>query len=165
MAKGKHKKEDSDSTNLGLLCWQISNLWQKKIREALHSLELTHVQLMLLKAIDEFDVQGKNATQIEIARKAHCDKMMASKVIRDLEKRKLIKRKPYHLDGRAMLIVSTPLAKSLLAEALPVFESANEQFFHSLKGKQQRLEKRLQKLLLSNISASEEDDEADDDDL
>jgi DNA-binding MarR family transcriptional regulator len=165
MAKGKHKKEEFDSTSLGLLCWQLNNLWQRKIREALLPFELTHVQLILLKAIDEFEQQGKTATQIEVARKAQCDKMMASKVIRDLEKRKLIKRKPYHLDGRAMLIVASPDAKPLLESAIPSFERANEQFFQSLKGKQQRLERRLQKLLNANLSVSVEEEENEDDDL
>lgn len=163
MAKGKHKKEEPDGANLGLLCWQISNLWQRKIKEALQSTGLTHVQLMLLKAVYEFEKQGRKATQIEIARKANCDKMMASKVMRELEKRKLIKRKPYHLDGRAILIASTPSALALLEEALPAFEMANEQFFQILKGKQQRLEKRLQKLLQANLYNTIEDKETHDD--
>ncbi len=39
----------------GFLFWQITNLWQKRIRENLLILDLTHVQFVLLASLAWFE--------------------------------------------------------------------------------------------------------------
>lgn len=151
MSKDKHKKNDEGkASQLGYHCWELSNLWQRKMREVLEPLGLTHVQLLLLKSLSELEVLKKHATQVDIAKHANCDKMMVSKVLRDLEKKKLLKRKNYHLDARAKILTLTDTAKPILAEALTKFDAANDYFFQSLSNKQAQLEKRVKKLIRVN---------------
>jgi DNA-binding MarR family transcriptional regulator len=163
MSKDKHKKNDEGkASQLGYHCWELSNLWQRKMREVLEPLGLTHVQLLLLKSLSELEVLKKHATQVDIAKHANCDKMMVSKVLRDLEKKKLLKRKNYHLDARAKLLTLTESAKPIIAEALLKFEAANEHFFEPLHNKQSQLEKRVKKLI--RVNQGEDSIEEDNDD-
>jgi DNA-binding MarR family transcriptional regulator len=164
MAKDKHKKSsEGKASELGYHCWELSNLWQRKMREVLEPFGLTHVQLLLLKSLSELEEQKKHATQIDIARHANCDKMMVSKVLRDLEKKKLLKRKTYHLDARAKILTLTDTAKAIITDAETQFELANTYFFQSLHNKQAQLEKRVRKLIRLNQNEDTFPDDDDDD--
>lgn len=54
--------------NSGYLLWQVSNLWQRKMKEALAAHSLTHVQFALLAAThwltkDGRDTAGNSSTR------------------------------------------------------------------------------------------------------
>ena len=85
----KYKKpEDSP----GFLLWQVTNSWQRLMRRVLKEIGLTHVQFVLLTAVEWLNNAKIPATQKEVSRFANTDVMMTSQVIRALERKGLIIR-------------------------------------------------------------------------
>jgi MarR family transcriptional regulator, organic hydroperoxide resistance regulator len=72
------KPEDSP----GLLLWQVTNSWQRRIRRALKETGLTHVQFVLLTTTNWLNDANLPTTQSKVAKFAHTDVMMTSQVIR-----------------------------------------------------------------------------------
>ncbi len=118
--------------SLGFVFWQVSNLWQRKISEALKPLALTHVQFVLLAGIGWFNKMNASVTQVMLAQHAKTDIMMTSKVVRTLEAKKLIVREIHPHDPRAKSLVLTQAGSRLLMQALMVVEQVDEQFFSVL---------------------------------
>ncbi|MFM2286427.1 MAG: hypothetical protein RLZZ543_1924 [Bacteroidota bacterium] len=145
-------EDPSDST--GFLVWQVTNLWQRKMKICLDPLGLTHVQFLLLNALATLNKTSTTAiTQMMVANHANCDKMMTSKVLRTLEDRKFIMRKPHHMDTRSRSLLITPRGMELIEKATPVFKAAEEEFFKSLKSKQKSVDKRMKKVIKINRKA------------
>lgn len=116
----------------GFLLWQVSNLWQRRIKRALEPVGLTHVQFMLLAGIYYLHSRGENVTQIRLAGHAGTDKMMTSNVVRTLEKKELIVREVHPTDSRAKLLEITTRGRQLLKEAGPLVEETDGRFFEHL---------------------------------
>jgi DNA-binding MarR family transcriptional regulator len=102
----------------GYLLWQVSNLWQRKMNQALDTLDLTHVQFVLLAALYWLSMSNKSVTQIDIADHAKVDKMVTSNVLRTLQKKGLLTRAEHETDTRAKSVVMTAAGKKLLTEAI-----------------------------------------------
>ncbi|MBW0434587.1 MarR family transcriptional regulator [Leptospira yasudae] len=117
----------------GFLFWQITNLWQKRIRENLLVLDLTHVQFVLLASLAWFEETAQKATQVRLAEHAKTDVMMTSKVLRSLESKKLLTRQPDPEDSRANCLFLTPEGKELVGKAVHIVESTDKLFFSILK--------------------------------
>ncbi|PJZ54667.1 MarR family winged helix-turn-helix transcriptional regulator [Leptospira adleri] len=126
-------KEEKAEESTGFLFWQITNLWQKKIRENLLALDLTHVQFVLLASLAWFEEAGQKATQVRLAEHAKTDVMMTSKVIRSLESKKLLTRKPDPADSRANCLFLTSEGKEIVGKAVHIVETTDRTFFSILK--------------------------------
>src|SRR5438132_9110778 len=63
------------------------------------------------------------------------NKMMVSDVVKTLEKRNLLTRKPHPEDGRAMSLHLTASAREKLKKAVPAVGSADEEFLKKLNTK------------------------------
>jgi DNA-binding MarR family transcriptional regulator len=85
--------EDANASP-GLLLWQVTNQWQAATRAALTPLGLTHVQFVLLASLTWLDASGP-VTQKQLADHAVTDPMMTSQVLRALERRGLMERRPH----------------------------------------------------------------------
>lgn len=116
----------------GFLLWQVSNLWQRRIKRALAPAGLTHVQFMLLAGIYYLHSRGDVVTQIRLAGHAGTDKMMTSNVVRTLEKKELIVREGHPTDSRAKMLEITAKGRDLLKEAVPLVEETDRLFFEQL---------------------------------
>lgn len=134
---------DSD---LGLLLWQASNKWQRELKRVLDKHNLTHVQYILLAGAQGLNGMKKDTTQMSLALFAGTDKMMASKVLRTLEKKMLIKRMENSRDSRAMQIEITSFGKVTLAKAAAEVKKFDRLFFAPVAEKQKGFVKRLQGL-------------------
>jgi DNA-binding MarR family transcriptional regulator len=142
-------EESSELT--GFLIWQTTNLWQRRMKEKLDPIGITHVQFLLLNSLATLNkTSDKPLTQMMVANHAHCDKMMASKVLRLLEERHYLIRKPHHLDTRSKSLLITTKGMDLLEKATPVLLAVENSFFKSLKSKKKSIDKRLRKVLKSN---------------
>lgn len=113
----------------GFLLWRVSNLWQQQIRKALKPHELTHVQFVLLAVLTS---EATPLTQNELAAIAGTDRMMTSQVVRVLEQRGLVQRKPDETDKRAMRITATRNGRTLANRAVAVVEAVDAQFFSAI---------------------------------
>lgn len=109
------------------MLWKVTNAWQREIRAALAPLGLTHVQFVLLAALTF--ARGEPMTQRELADAASTDAMMASQVIRALERKGLLERRPHPTDGRAIVLIPTAAGGALVNAANIVVEEADQLFF------------------------------------
>jgi hypothetical protein len=71
----------------GFLLWQLTNLWQHRIRSALAPLGITHVQFVLLASAAWLENTERLVSQAILSRHAHTDIMMTSQVVRMLEEK------------------------------------------------------------------------------
>jgi DNA-binding MarR family transcriptional regulator len=114
----------------GYLLWEVANAWQRRQRQALEELGLTHVQFVLLVVLNRLkNGAGPPITQVTLARDCRVHEMVTSQVIRSLEERSLVIREPHPSDGRAMAPGLTPEGAELLEKAIPLVEQADAAFF------------------------------------
>ena len=115
----------------GLLLWRTTNRWQAAIREALAPFGLTHVQFVLLATLTWADAPD-GLTQADVARLAQTDQMMTSQVLRALEEKGLVERRPAASDRRAILVTPTSGGRRLANEVNVVVETADMTFFDAV---------------------------------
>ena len=99
--------------SMGLLFWQVSMLWQRKIKKVLQAYDLTHTQFVILAVIEELTEQDKTVTQKNISDFSMIDVMTVSSTVRLLAKKGLISRSQHETDTRANSIINTEMGKSL----------------------------------------------------
>jgi DNA-binding MarR family transcriptional regulator len=115
----------------GLLLWQITNRWQAAQRATLKPFGLTHVQFVLLAGLTWLGAEGP-VTQKRLADHVATDPMMTSQVVRALEERGLVRRKPHPDDGRARALEATDEGRTLADRAVVAVESCDAEFFGAL---------------------------------
>ena len=145
---------DQANDSPGFLLWQLTNLWQQRIRAALAPLGITHVQFVLLASIARLAQSGTEVTQVLLARNAHTDIMMTSQVVRTLEEKGLLVRKIHPSDTRARLLSLTAEGWEITQRAFTLVESVDEQFFHPLQHDTSTLITLMQKLIASHSDSS-----------
>lgn len=134
----------------GYLLWQTSNMWQRGMRAALDPQGLTHVQFLLLAGLQDLRNAGIDATQVKLARHVGTDVMMTSKVLRSLEKRRLVGRKTSQNDLRANALVLTAAGEKTLQKAQSAASAADKSFFRHLLLKADKFGDNLEALLEGN---------------
>jgi DNA-binding MarR family transcriptional regulator len=117
----------------GFLLWQVSLRWQREQKAALAPLGLTHVQFVLLAGTGWLSNYEGPITQARLASFAGTDPMMTSQVIRVLEEKGFVARKPDAEDQRKILLTITPAGKKLLKPAIQVVEAVDHALFEQLK--------------------------------
>ena len=122
---------DAADASPGLLLWRVTNRWQAAIRAALKPHGLTHVQFVLLASLTGLDAEGP-VTQKQLAGHAATDPMMTSQVLRALEQRGLLERRPHPSDGRARALAVTPVGAALANAAVVAVEECDRTFFARL---------------------------------
>ena len=118
----------------GFLLWQLTNLWQQRIRAALAPLGVTHVQFVLLASAAWIERSGAVVSQTMLSRHAHTDVMMTSQVVRALEEKGLLTRSAHPTDPRAKSVTLTEEGRALARRALAVVEDVDARFFAPLDG-------------------------------
>ncbi len=113
----------------GFLLWRATLRWQRMIAAALAPFELTHVQFVLLACTWWANEGGERPNQAGIAARAGTDVKMTSQVLRALEARGLLERRPDADDARARVIVATRKGKALAPKAIAAVEAADADFF------------------------------------
>lgn len=130
----------------GFLLWQVSTQWRRQIETALATLNLTHVQFVLLASVGWLTRDGNQVTQIELARHCGTDITMTSQVLRALERKGYIERKQREGDERSKLPHLTEKGAQLIEKAIPLVESVDKGFFGKLKHDIKKCVEILQKL-------------------
>lgn len=134
----------------GFLLWQVTNVWQRKMRKALRETGLTHVQFVLLASTVWLNSYDMDATQVAIAKFAHADVMMTSQVLRSLEEKDLVLRLKSSGDTRARLIRPTEKGILLVEKAMKVVEDTDSAFFRILTNRMDEFTEILRELISSN---------------
>lgn len=133
----------------GFLLWEVTNLWQKKIRQALEPLALTHMQFVLLFSCHWLVSRGGGAeiTQVQLAQYARVDVNVTSQGLRALEHKGYIIRSAHPTDTRAKVIAPTPAGTELALRAVQVVEAADREFFSTMGSEKEHFIQMMRRLL------------------
>ncbi|HEX9510044.1 MAG TPA: MarR family transcriptional regulator [Puia sp.] len=126
-------KEAEDSS--GFLLWQVTTLWQRGIKKALDTIEITHPQFVLLASLLWLSGQKKSVTQIDLSQHSQIDPMTTSTVIRTLQKKGLVERREHETDTRAKIVLLTANGLKVTRKAVKIIENFDADFFQSLGDK------------------------------
>jgi MarR family transcriptional regulator, organic hydroperoxide resistance regulator len=116
----------------GFLLWQVSTRWRRQVESALATIGLTHPQFVILASVGWLTRSKAQISQIELARHCGTDVTMTSQVLRALEKKGLIERKQQQGNERSKFPRLTPKGSKLVAEAIPLVEGVDRNFFDLL---------------------------------
>lgn len=120
----------------GYLLWQLTMLWQRKMKKELEKIDLTHTQFVLLAALAWLSETGKVVTQVDISNHAKTDRMMTSKVLRTLQEKGFINRTEHLTDTRAKSVIITELGNRAIRKATKIVDSVDLSFFSSVDTKE-----------------------------
>ncbi len=135
----------------GLRFWQVSMLWQRRVRQALQPYDLTHTQFVILAVLEELSEQSVGITQKQIADFSMIDVMTVSSTVRLLEKKGLVCRLPNQKDTRANALSNTEKGRQRLAQAVVAVEQADKSFFFGSAAENVAFKARLTELLHKNL--------------
>lgn len=124
--------EFSPARSFGFRLWHIQHAWTRRLEAALAPHGLTHLQFVLLRAVDWLVRTGERPTQARLAQKVVTDPMTVSKVLRLLERKGLIDRPVHPDDPRARHLLPTQAGVAALARALPAAIEAQRAYFGAL---------------------------------
>ena len=142
----KSSKFKESHQSVGLIFWKVSTLWQRKIKENLNKINLTHTQFVILATIQELSERYEIITQKEISDFSSVDTMTVSSVLRLLEKKKFLTRTPHPTDTRANKIKMTSEGEKMIHIAIPVVEAVDDEFFFDDDKKNMKFIELLKKL-------------------
>lgn len=113
----------------GLLLWQTTILWQRKIKKALEPYDVAHAQFVIMAILLWLDTQNQEPNQTLIAHWSKLDKMTVSKSLKKLASLNLITRLEHTQDTRAKNVRLTAKGKKLIYQLLPIIETIDTLFF------------------------------------
>ncbi len=116
----------------GLLLWQLQHLWQRRLNTTLEPYKITHMQFLMLSALEIYLSTGMEATQANFAKALKFDIMMTSNVLRKLEERKFITRETNPSDTRSMLLDITLEGRTIVKNTRKIVDKFNNEFFGSI---------------------------------
>jgi DNA-binding MarR family transcriptional regulator len=126
-----HFTNPEDSS--GFLLWQVTMLWQRKIKKSLDTIDITHTQFVLLASLAWLLKKNDSVTQTAIADHSKTDRMMVSKVLRTLQQKGFVQRQEHKTDTRAKIISLTTKGETVLQKALKLVAKTDAIFFKVLQ--------------------------------
>ncbi len=135
-----------DST--GFRLWHVHHQWLRFLDGRLASLNLTHLQFVLLAVCHYLVGQGEVPSQIRLASVTAFDKMMVSNALRLLESKGYLQRGPHPDDPRAKRIDLTDEGRRVMLRGKTIAGNALADFFGVL-GKEEKTLARLLQVLMN----------------
>ena len=116
---------------LSILVWQISNLWQSKIRKELKNSNITFNDYIILETLYKLHKIKDNITQQEICKNSSIDRSVVSLKINNLEEKKLLNRTPSQ-DKRSYRLFLTSRGSLLVENLINTVENQENIIFEKL---------------------------------
>jgi DNA-binding MarR family transcriptional regulator len=105
---------------VGFVMWRVMHRYQRNVDHALRTADLTHLQFIVLALVAWMSREGESATQSELARFGEIHPMQLSNVLKALELKRLVRRKPAQRNALAKSVELTPVGLAALRIALPL---------------------------------------------
>ncbi|MEN6383597.1 MAG: MarR family transcriptional regulator [Veillonellales bacterium] len=144
------KFKDNSAKSPGLLFIRAYNNWHTQIKKALRPIGLTHPQFVILTVTAYLQIHCENVTQTMIATQSEIDTMTTSQILRLLEKKKLIHKRQHPSDTRANIIILLAKGQEKIAQAVPLIEKIDDDFFGVLQSDKTYFMDLLKKLSSKN---------------
>ena len=136
--------------NGGFVIWQVSMLWQRKLKNGLDTIGITHAQFLLLASLQYIGTQKNIVSQQDLAKHCRIDKMMTSKILRTLQKKALLSRKKNKMDTRSKTLALSEEGEAVLAKAFKIIDRIDGDFLVSLGLNSMSFQDDLRTLLKQN---------------
>lgn len=131
VSHARHPFSDPEN-NAGFVMWQVSMLWQRKLKGGLDTLGITHAQFLLLAALDFLSNEKNIVSQQDLAKHCRIDKMMTSKILRTLQKKGMLSRKKNKMDTRSKSMILSEEGQELLKKAFKMIDQIDGDFLMPL---------------------------------
>ena len=139
---------DQPEDSAGFLLWQVTMVWQRKIKKALEEHDIAHAQFVIMATLLWFEAHHYDTTQISIVNWSKLDKMTVSKSLKKLASLGLVNRIEHETDTRAKSVSLTNKGKKLVYKLVPIVEKIDGEFFANVSvPEQQSLIQVLKKLV------------------
>ena len=112
---------------------------------------MTHPQFVVIASLGYLAQFNQEITQVNIADKSDIDVMTVSTIIKNLEKKKLIKRTPSIQDTRAKSVQLTAEGTKLMMTAMEIVEEIDLRFFGQLGDQQDSFNQLLHRLSQAEV--------------
>lgn len=122
---GFDKPEDSP----GFLLWQTTTIWQRQIKRALETYDISHPQFVIMATLLWFEAHHYDTTQILIVHSSKLDKMTVSKSLKKLVALGYVNRIEHETDTRAKSVSLTEKGKEMVRLLVPIVEKIDCIFF------------------------------------
>ncbi len=138
----------------GYLMWHVTNLWQRKLRARMKTVNLTHVQFALLSGIHWLSIEDVPVTQVRLAEYTSMDTMMTSDVLHTLEAKGYVERFNNPTDKRSKVLKLSPQGSEILVKATQIALETNDSFFKLPKERTDVLLEILRQIIENNEKSS-----------
>ncbi|MBX9786985.1 MAG: MarR family winged helix-turn-helix transcriptional regulator [Alphaproteobacteria bacterium] len=122
----------------GFLLWQTTITWQRLIKKALDSYEISHPQFVIMAVALWLKEHHQDPTQVSIVRLSKLDKMTVSTSLKKLSLQGYVSRKESEKDTRAKWVNLTPQGKALVSKLIPMVEGIDAEFFGKVSQRDQQ---------------------------
>ncbi len=141
---GFERPEDSP----GFLLWQTTMVWQRQIKRALESHDISHPQFVIMATLLWFEAHNYDINQVFIINWTKLDKMTVSKSLKKLVAMGYVNRMEHKTDTRAKSVSLTKKGKEMVKVLVPIVEGIDDSFFSKLtRPKQKDLKQILAQLV------------------
>jgi DNA-binding MarR family transcriptional regulator len=134
----------------GFLLYNLTTLLQRRMKRELDTLDITHMQFVLLATLKRLSKNSKTVTQIEIATESKADKMMVSKVLRTLQTKGFVTREEHSTDTRAKTILLTQSGNLMLNKGFTIVKKVEKEFFGCLDKQTETFNTAIKLLISTN---------------
>lgn len=114
------------------LMWKVTKLLYKTKKSILDEFDLTCSQYEILAAIHQFSEKNNDVIQINLSEKTQIDPMTTSTVLRNLQKRGLIKRERGLVNTRTVEVKITDAGKNVYNLARKKIDKMQEEIYQNL---------------------------------
>ena len=120
-----------NENRLALLIWQISNLWQSKVKLKLKHLNIGFNEYLILETLSKLEEKSQSISQQDICKQSSMDRSVVSLRILKLEKKRLI-TKIQPKDRRSNSLILTSKGNSLIKDIKYIIEDQEKEIFDKL---------------------------------
>lgn len=135
----------------GFLLWQVTSLWQQKIKKALNDkYQLNISQFVIMTSIHWLTIHDDEVTQVSISHHTKIDSMNVSQILKSLQSKNYIVRKEHPTDTRAKVVFLSESGKQLIKQAIMDIDVVDKAFFNRV-GDVEGFNRSLIELIQSNL--------------
>ena len=132
------------------LLWSAFKLWQQHRKAGLQELGLTHAQFITLASLLWLSKRNPHVTQAMIAHRSKIDVMHVSRIVRSLEKKGLLDRRPSPDDIRANDLEITSKGEKVAIKGLARVDATVARFFRPIKSREKEFVSLMKTLIQVN---------------
>ena len=150
--------------SLGYLLHQLASLWRRRMNARLAEIGLTHTQFVFLIGLAWLARDGADVTQKDLGHYHKASRALTSRVVRLLERNRLIVQTVKSNDARARVLTLTAEGTKRLKLALPILDRTEDVFLAEKSELKQRIKRDLRAALAHELAKLSEADLDDGDD-